>query len=74
MIVTGRWPRLWLRVRRQRGQHRARSLVSAKLTLTMLGLFAGLKTNRRGERQLEGIALAKAPGGYKGRRAVDLRQ
>jgi DNA invertase Pin-like site-specific DNA recombinase len=34
----------------------------------MLGVFAKFETNLRRERQLEGIAKAKAAGVYKGRR------
>jgi DNA invertase Pin-like site-specific DNA recombinase len=33
----------------------------------MLGVFAEFETNLRRERQLEGIAKAKAAGAYKGR-------
>jgi len=36
----------------------------------MLGVFAEFETNLRRERQLEGIADAKARGVYKGRRAT----
>jgi DNA invertase Pin-like site-specific DNA recombinase len=36
----------------------------------MLGLFAEFETNLRRERQLEGIADAKARGIYKGRKAT----
>jgi len=36
--------------------------------LDMLGVFAEFETNLRRERQLEGIALAKAHGVYKGRK------
>jgi DNA invertase Pin-like site-specific DNA recombinase len=35
--------------------------------LDMLAVFAGFETNLRRERQLEGIAKAKAAGVYKGR-------
>ena len=39
----------------------------------MLGVFAEFETNLRRERQLEGIAKAKAAGVYKGRRpSIDL--
>ncbi len=38
-----------------------------KLFLDMLGVFAEFETNSRRERQLEGIAKAKAAGVYKGR-------
>jgi DNA invertase Pin-like site-specific DNA recombinase len=34
----------------------------------MLGVFAEFETNLRRERQLEGIAKAKAEGAYKGRK------
>ena len=34
----------------------------------MLGVFAEFETNLRRERQLEGIAKAKAAGVYKGRK------
>ena len=37
--------------------------------LDMLGVFAEFETNLRRERQLEGIAKAKAAGVYKGRPA-----
>lgn len=36
--------------------------------LQMLGVFAEFETNLRRERQMEGIAKAKAAGAYKGRR------
>jgi DNA invertase Pin-like site-specific DNA recombinase len=36
----------------------------------MLGVFAEFETNLRRERQLEGIAKAKAGGIYKGRKAT----
>ena len=42
---------------------------SGKAFLQMLGVFAEFETNPRKERQLEGIAKAKANGIYKGRRA-----
>jgi DNA invertase Pin-like site-specific DNA recombinase len=35
----------------------------------MIGVFAEFETNVRRERQLEGIAKAKAAGVYKGRQA-----
>lgn len=41
---------------------------AGKLFLQMLGAFAEFETNLRKERQLEGIAKAKAAGVYKGRR------
>jgi DNA invertase Pin-like site-specific DNA recombinase len=41
----------------------------------MLGVFAEFETNLRMERQLEGVAKAKAAGVYKGRRpTVDVSQ
>ena len=39
-----------------------------KAFLDMLGVFAEFETNLRRERQLEGIAKAKAEGVYKGRK------
>jgi DNA invertase Pin-like site-specific DNA recombinase len=36
----------------------------------MLGVFAEFETNLRRERQMEGIAKAKANGVYKGRKAI----
>jgi DNA invertase Pin-like site-specific DNA recombinase len=45
---------------------------SGKAFLDMLGVFAEFETNLRRERQLEGIAAAKARGVYKGRkRSID---
>jgi DNA invertase Pin-like site-specific DNA recombinase len=45
---------------------------SGKAFLDMLGVFAEFETNLRRERQLEGIAVAKARGAYKGRkRSID---
>ena len=41
---------------------------AGKAFLDMLGVFAKFKTNLRRERQLEGIALAKTRGVYKGRK------
>ena len=41
---------------------------SGKAFLDMLGVFAEFETNLRKERQLEGIAKAKAEGKYKGRK------
>ena len=38
------------------------------MILDMLGVFAEFETNLRRERQLEGIAKAKAAGVYKGRK------
>ncbi len=40
---------------------------AGKAFLDMLGVFAEFETNLRKERQLEGIAKAKAEGAYKGR-------
>ncbi len=42
---------------------------AGKCFLDMLGVFAEFETNLRKERQLEGIAAAKAKGVYKGRPA-----
>jgi len=44
------------------------STAAGKAFLDMLGVFAEFETNLRRERQLEGIARAKAAGVYKGRR------
>ncbi|WP_448954970.1 recombinase family protein [Labrys neptuniae] len=44
------------------------STASGKAFLDMLGVFAEFETNLRRERQMEGIAAAKARGVYKGRR------
>jgi DNA invertase Pin-like site-specific DNA recombinase len=44
------------------------STAAGKCFLDMLGVFAEFETNLRRERQLEGIAKAKAAGTYKGRR------
>ena len=41
---------------------------AGKCFLDMLGVFAEFETNLRRERQLEGIAKAKAAGAYKGRK------
>jgi DNA invertase Pin-like site-specific DNA recombinase len=43
------------------------STAAGKSFLDMLGVFAEFETNLRRERQLEGIAEAKAKGKYKGR-------
>lgn len=43
---------------------------AGKAFLDMLGVFAELEANLRKERQMEGIAKAKAAGVYKGRRPV----
>jgi DNA invertase Pin-like site-specific DNA recombinase len=45
------------------------SAAAGKCFLDMLGVFAEFETNLRRERQLEGIAKAKAAGVYKGRPA-----
>jgi DNA invertase Pin-like site-specific DNA recombinase len=48
---------------------------AGKCFLDMLGVFAEFETNLRRERQLEGIAKAKAEGVYKGRPAsIDVAQ
>jgi DNA invertase Pin-like site-specific DNA recombinase len=48
---------------------------AGKCFLDMLGVFAEFETNLRRERQLEGIAKAKAEGKYKGRPAsIDVAQ
>ena len=44
------------------------STAAGKAFLDMLGVFAEFETNLRKERQLEGIAKAKAEGVYKGRK------
>lgn len=43
---------------------------AGKAFLDMLGVFAEFETNLRKERQLEGIAKAKAEGAYRGRPAT----
>jgi len=49
------------------------STAAGKCFLDMLGVFAEFETNLRRERQMEGIAKAKAAGVYKGRRpTIDL--
>lgn len=49
------------------------STAAGKAFLDMLGVFAEFETNLRRERQLEGIAQAKARGVYKGRKpSVDI--
>jgi DNA invertase Pin-like site-specific DNA recombinase len=45
------------------------STAAGKCSLDMLGVVAEFETNLRRERQLEGIARAKAKGVYKGRPA-----
>ena len=51
---------------------------AGKAFLDMLGVFAEFETNLRGERQLEGIKIAKVRGIYKGRKpsidAAELRR
>src|SRR3954452_13405684 len=46
------------------------STAAGKAFLDMLGVFAEFETNLRKERQLEGIAAAKAAGVYTGRKAT----
>jgi DNA invertase Pin-like site-specific DNA recombinase len=46
------------------------STAAGKAFLDMLGVFAEFETNLRRERQIEGIAKAKAAGVYKGRPAT----
>jgi DNA invertase Pin-like site-specific DNA recombinase len=46
---------------------------AGKCFLDMLGVFAEFETNLRRERQLEGIAKAKAAGVYKGQRRSTAR-
>lgn len=46
------------------------STAAGKAFLDMLGVFAEFETNLRKERQMEGIAKAKARGVYKGRKAT----
>ena len=51
------------------------STAAGKCFLDMLGVFAEFETNLRRERQIEGIAKAKAAGVYKGRPAsIDAAQ
>jgi DNA invertase Pin-like site-specific DNA recombinase len=51
------------------------STAAGKCFLDMLGVFAEFETNLRRERQLEGIAKAKAEGVYRGRkRSIDQDQ
>ena len=48
---------------------------AGKAFLDMLGVFAEFETNLRRERQLEGIAAAKARGVYRGRKpAIDAKE
>jgi DNA invertase Pin-like site-specific DNA recombinase len=46
------------------------SNAAGKAFLDMLGVFAEFETNLRRERQMEGIAKAKAAGVYKGRQPI----
>ena len=46
------------------------STAAGKAFLDLLGVFAEFETNLRRERQMEGIARAKAEGVYKGRKPV----
>jgi hypothetical protein len=58
----------WAEARTERYSEIAAELVAAgKCFLDMLGVFAEFETNLRKERQMEGIAKAKAAGVYKGR-------
>lgn len=51
------------------------STSAGKAFLDMLSVFAEFETNLRRERQMEGIAKAKARGAYKGRkRSIDIEQ
>ena len=51
------------------------STAAGKAFLDMLGVFAEFETNLRRERQMEGIARAKARGVYKGRKpSVDVAE
>ena len=51
------------------------STAAGKAFLDMLGVFAEFETNLRKERQMEGIAKAKAEGAYKGRKpTIDVAQ
>jgi DNA invertase Pin-like site-specific DNA recombinase len=51
------------------------STASGKAFFQMLGVFAEFETNIRRERQMEGIAKAKAKGIYKGRkRTIDANE
>lgn len=48
---------------------------AGKAFLDMLGVFAEFETNLRRERQLEGIAKAKAKGVYRGRKpSIDVKE
>ncbi len=46
------------------------STAAGKAFLDMLGVFAEFETNLRRERQMEGIARAKAAGIYRGRKPI----
>jgi DNA invertase Pin-like site-specific DNA recombinase len=51
------------------------STAAGKAFLDMLGVFAEFETNLRRERQMEGIAAAKARGVYKGRpKSIDVAE
>ena len=51
------------------------STAAGKCFLDMLGVFAEFETNLRRERQMEGIAKAKAAGIYKGRKpSIDVKE
>ena len=51
------------------------STAAGKCFLDMLGMFAEFETNLRRERQMEGIAKAKAAGVYKGRpKSIEAQQ
>lgn len=50
------------------------STAAGKAFLDMLGVFAEFETNLRRERQMEGIAKAKADGRYKGRKPTARNQ
>lgn len=51
------------------------STAAGKCFLDMLGVFAEFETNLRRERQMEGIAKAKAAGAYKGRpKSIEAQQ
>jgi DNA invertase Pin-like site-specific DNA recombinase len=56
-------------VPRSRAKRNRTGTAAGKCFLDMLGVFAEFETNLRRERQLEGIAKAKAAGVYKGRPA-----
>jgi resolvase-like protein len=60
---------------RPKGAIACTGTAAGKCFLDMLGVFAEFETNLRRERQLEGIAKAKAAGVYKGRPAsIDAAQ